>query len=86
MPQPVKPFNFFSWEMLEVIAQHKVPTVVVGWCGSIRPISVSMRQALGYDMRAHFAASVHDRNAPPCTSPRPRRPITTRKSGSCVAK
>ena len=27
---PIQPFNFFSWDMIEVIAQHKVPSVVVG--------------------------------------------------------
>jgi DNA repair photolyase len=53
--RPVKPFNFFAWEMLEVIAQHQVPTVVVGVVRLYPPNLRFLRQALGYDLRAHFA-------------------------------
>ena len=61
--RPVKPFNFFSWEMLEVIAQHKVPTVVVGMVRLYRPNLRFMQQALGYDMRSHFAGDVQEERA-----------------------
>jgi DNA repair photolyase len=61
--KPVKPFNFFSWEMLEVIAQHKVPTVVVGVVRLYPPNLRFMRQALGYDLRSHFADDVRRERA-----------------------
>ena len=63
MPDPCKPFNFFSWEMIEVIAQHKVPTVVVGMVRLYPPNLRFMRQALGYDMRSHFADDVREERA-----------------------
>jgi DNA repair photolyase len=59
----VKPFNFFSWEMLEVIAQHQVPTVVVGMVRLYPPNLRFMRQALGYDLRSHFADDVRRERA-----------------------
>jgi hypothetical protein len=58
--QPVQPFNFFSWDMIEVIAQHKVPSVVVGVVRLYGPNLHFMRQALGYDIRAHFAKGVKE--------------------------
>jgi len=61
--KPVKPFHFFSWEMLEVIAQHKVPTVVVGVVRLYPPNLRFMRQALGYDLRSHFADDVRQERA-----------------------
>jgi DNA repair photolyase len=59
----VKPFHFFSWEMLEVIAQHKVPTVVVRVVRLYPRNLRFMRQALGYDMRSHFADDVRQERA-----------------------
>lgn len=56
--RPVKPFNFFSWDMIEAIAQHHVPTVLVGMARLYRPNLKFMRQALGYDVRTHFADDV----------------------------
>jgi DNA repair photolyase len=61
--RPVKPFNFFSWDMLEVIAQHKVPTVVVGMVRLYQFNLRFMRQALGYDLRSHFADDVRAERA-----------------------
>jgi DNA repair photolyase len=61
--KPVKPFNFFSWEMPEVIAQHKVPTIVVGVVRLYPPNLRFLRQALGYDLRAHFAADAREERA-----------------------
>jgi hypothetical protein len=52
---PVKPFNFFSWDMIEAIAQHNVPTVIVGMERLYRPILKFLNRALGYDMLSHFA-------------------------------
>jgi DNA repair photolyase len=56
--QPVTPFNFFSWDMIEAIAQHHVPTVLVGMARLYRPNLHFMRKALGYDVRTHFADDV----------------------------
>jgi DNA repair photolyase len=61
--KPVKPFHFFSWEMPEVIAQHKVPTVIVGVARLYPPNLRFLRQALGYDLRALFAADVRAERA-----------------------
>jgi hypothetical protein len=61
--RPVKPCNFFSWEMLEVIAQHKVPTVVVGMVRLYQFNLRFMRQVLGYDLRSHFADDVRQERA-----------------------
>lgn len=61
--KPVKPFPFFAWEMLEVIAQHRIPTVIVGMVRLYPPNLRFMRQALGYDMRKHFASDVHAERA-----------------------
>jgi DNA repair photolyase len=61
--QSVKPFDFFSWDMVEVIAQYKVPTVLVGMVRLYRPNIRFMNQALGYDMRSHFASDVREERA-----------------------
>jgi len=61
--QPVRPFNFFSWDMIEAIAQHQVPTVVVGVARLYPPNLRFMRQALGYDMSAHFAHNAQEERA-----------------------
>jgi hypothetical protein len=61
--QPVQPFPSFSWEMLEVIAQHKVPAVVVGVVRLYPPNLRFMRQALGYDIRSHFAHDAREERA-----------------------
>jgi len=61
--RPIEPFNFFSWDMIEVIAQHQVPTVLVGMARLYRPNLRFMHQALGYDLRAHFAEDVHEERA-----------------------
>lgn len=59
----IEPFNFFSWDMIEVIAQHQVPTVLVGMARLYRPNFRFMQQALGYDMRTHFAEDVREERA-----------------------
>ena len=56
--QPITPFNFFSWDMIEAIAQHHVPTVLVGMARLYRPNLHFMRKALRYDVRTHFADDV----------------------------
>jgi DNA repair photolyase len=61
--EPVKPFHFFSWEMIEVIAQHQVPTIVVGVVRLYPPNLRFMRQALGYDIRSHFASDAREERA-----------------------
>jgi DNA repair photolyase len=61
--KPVKPFNFFSWEMIEVIARHQVPSVLVGMVRLYRPSVRFMNQALGEDVRAYFAADVQEERA-----------------------
>lgn len=61
--QPIEPFHFFSWDMIEMIAQYQVPTVLVGMARLYRPNFRFMQQALGYDMRAHFEANVREERA-----------------------
>jgi DNA repair photolyase len=61
--KPVKPFNFFSWEMIEVLAQHRVPSVLVGMVRLYQPSVRFMNQALGEDMRSYFAADVQEERA-----------------------
>ena len=46
-----------------MIAQHKVPTVVVGVVRLYPPNLRFMRQALGYDLRSHFADDVREERA-----------------------
>jgi DNA repair photolyase len=58
--QPVQPFNFFSWDMVEVITQYKVPSVVAGVVRLYGPNLHFMRQALGHDIRAYFAKGVKE--------------------------
>ena len=62
-PNLSNPSTSFSWEMLEVIAQHKVPTVVVGMVRLYQFNLRFMRQALGYDLRSHFADDVRRERA-----------------------
>jgi DNA repair photolyase len=59
----IEPFDFFSWDMIEAIAQHQVPTVLVGMARLYRPNLRFMHQALGYDMRVHFAEDVREERA-----------------------
>lgn len=61
--RPVEPFHFFSWDMIEAIAQHQVPTVLVGMARLYRPNLRFMHEALGYDMRTHFAEDVREERA-----------------------
>lgn len=61
--QSIEPFNFFSWDMIEAIAQHQIPTVLVGMVRLYRPNFRFMQQALGYDMRAHFEADAREERA-----------------------
>ena len=61
--KPIRPFNFFSWEMIEVVAQHKVPTVLVGVARLYRPNIRFMNKALSYDVRTHFADNVQEERA-----------------------
>ncbi len=52
---PVKLFHFFSWDMIEAIAQHHVPTVLVVIGRRYRSILKFMNQALSYNMLSHFS-------------------------------
>lgn len=61
--KPVKPFNFFSWDMIEVIAQYKVPTVLAGVVRLYQPNIRFMNKALGYDIREYFSEDVREERA-----------------------
>lgn len=49
-----KPFPFFSWDMVQVIAEHKIPSLLVGMVRLYRPNISFMNKALGYDIREIF--------------------------------
>ena len=61
--KPLKSFPFFSWDMLEVIAQHQIPSVVVGVVRLYLFNLRFMRQALGYNLRSHFTADTRAERA-----------------------
>ena len=61
--KPFKPFNFFSWEMIEVMAQYRVPSVLVGMVRLYRPSVRFKNQTLGEDIRSYFAADVQEERA-----------------------
>lgn len=59
-------FPYFSWDMLPVIAQHKIPSVLTGMVRLYRPNINFMNKSLGYDIREIFSedtkwerASIH---------------------------
>lgn len=54
----IEPFNFFSWDMIETIAQHKVPTILAGVVRLYDPNVRFMNQALGSDIRKYFSTDV----------------------------
>jgi DNA repair photolyase len=51
----LKPFPYFSWDMVEIIAKHKIPSLLVGVARLYQPNLRFLKQALGYDIRDHFA-------------------------------
>lgn len=50
----VRPFNYFSWDMIEEIARHQIPSLLVGMARLYQPNVRFMSKALGYDVREHF--------------------------------
>lgn len=52
--QEVKPFPYFSWDMVDVIAQHRVPSLLTGIV-RLYPRNVGfMNKALGYKIQNFF--------------------------------
>jgi len=51
----VKEFPFFSWDMVDAIADAKVDTLLAGVVRLYRPNLNFMKKALGYDIREIFA-------------------------------
>ncbi|NBX76672.1 MAG: hypothetical protein EBQ92_08965 [Proteobacteria bacterium] len=54
----IKPFPYFSWDMVETIAQHSVPSLLVGMVRLYRPNIRFMNKALGYQIQDHFSEEV----------------------------
>lgn len=50
----IQPFNYFSWDMIDVIAQHKIPSILAGIVRLYQPNVRFMNKALNYDIRDHF--------------------------------
>lgn len=50
----IRPFNYFSWDMIETIAAHGIPSLLVGMARLYQPNVRFMNKALGYDIREHF--------------------------------
>ncbi len=50
-----KPFPYFSWEMIEEISRHKIPSLLVGVARLYEPNLRFLKKALGYDIQSHFA-------------------------------
>jgi DNA repair photolyase len=59
----VDPFPYFSWDMIEAIAQHKIPSVLAGIARLYQPNVRFMNKALGYDIRKHFSEKVKEERA-----------------------
>ena len=53
----IKPFEYFAWDMIDVIAQHNVPTVLAGIVRLYQPNIRFMSKALGWDIRETFETS-----------------------------
>lgn len=54
----VKPFPYFSWDMIETIAQHSVPSLLVGMARLYPKNITFMNKALGYRIQEHFSENV----------------------------
>jgi DNA repair photolyase len=54
----IEPFNFFSWDMVETIAQHDIPSLLVGVVRLYEPNVRFMNKALGYDIRRQFRQDI----------------------------
>jgi hypothetical protein len=55
--KPVKSFDFFSWDLVDAIADHKIPTLLAGIVRLYAPNIRFMSKALGYDIRGIFETS-----------------------------
>ncbi len=53
----IKPFDYFSWEMVDAIADAKVPTMLAGVVRLYEPNIRFMNKALGWDIRDTFETS-----------------------------
>ncbi len=51
----ISPFPYFSWDMVKVIAEHHIPSLLVGVVRLYEPNLRFMKKALGYDIRSHFS-------------------------------
>lgn len=54
----IKPFDYFSWDMVETIAQHSIPSLLVGMVRLYRPNIKFMNKALGYRIQDQFSEKV----------------------------
>ena len=55
----LKPFPLFSWDMIEEIAQHGIPSLLVGIVRLYEPNLRFMKNALGYDIKQHFGRNAN---------------------------
>lgn len=53
----IKPFDYFSWDIVDALADHNVPTVLAGVVRLYSPNIRFMSKALGWDLRDTFAPS-----------------------------
>jgi DNA repair photolyase len=52
-----KPFEYFSWDIVKVIAEHGIPSMLAGVVRLYQPNIRFMNAALGWDIRDTFATS-----------------------------
>jgi DNA repair photolyase len=53
----LRPFPFFSWDMVKTISEHGIPSLLVGMVRLYQHNIRFMNSALGYDFREHFHSS-----------------------------
>jgi DNA repair photolyase len=53
----IKPFDYFSWDIVDAVAEHKVPTLLAGVVRLYEPNVRFMNKALGWDIRETFQPS-----------------------------
>jgi DNA repair photolyase len=58
-----KAFPYFSWDMVDVIAAHKIPSLLVGIARLYPPNMRFLKKALGYDLRSIFPSDVKEERA-----------------------
>lgn len=55
----IKPFDYFSWDLIPAIAAHGIPSLLAGVVRLYLPNIRFMNKALGYDIRDHFSKKTH---------------------------